>query len=360
MDVDPSALEDRLIEKYTVDVMYKIIIRAPNHLGDLLMAQPAVRGLVKNCLNEKISLLLPEWAEVIYRDIENIKMLPLEQELLHGGHAIFRQRDRISGKNFDTGILLTPSFSSALVFYLSGIKRRYGYKGDGRNFLLNHAIDHEEAAFKHRSVKYLHLMTSFIGKDIVFEPPKIKLFDETRKSVEKKLDEYGINRDTAFIAVAPQAIAESRRWGSANYAALSEKLIDKFGVKIILLGAVNEYQAGEQIARDSGNIINLCGKTDIEAAAAILSLSRLFIGNDSGLAHLAAAVDTPLVVLSGADRPSETSPISEKKIILIKDNLDCISCVKNICPKKENDFMKCMKDISVVEVFDAAQSMFLK
>ncbi len=340
--------------------MHKIIVRAPNHLGDLLMAQPAIKGLVKAKPNQKISLLLPEWAEVIYQDIENIKMLPLKQEFLHGGNAIFRQRDCIKDENFNTGILLTPSFASALAFYLSGIKSRYGYKGDGRDFLLNHAIDTGEVASEHRSLKYVHLMKTYTGEDIKFEPPRIELSSETFEAAEKKLDEYGINSDTPFIAIAPQAVAESRRWGSDNYAALAKRLIGEFKAKIALLGAANEYRAGEQVAANSKNIINLCGKTDIETAAAILSLSRLFIGNDSGLAHLAAAVDTPLVVLSGADLPSETSPISEKKFVLIKDNLDCISCVKNICPKKDDVFMRCMKDLSVDEVLESAQSMFLK
>ncbi len=340
--------------------MHKIIVRAPNHLGDLLMAQPAVSGLVKAKPDEKIGLLLPDWAEAIYRDIKKIKILPMKPEFLHGGNAILHQRDFIKGENFDTGILLTPSFSSALVFYLSGIKRRYGYKGDGRNFLLNHAVDPVDVTSDHRSMKYVYLMKFFIGQDVEYNPPQIYISDESSQAAEKELKRHGINNDVAFITIAPQAVAESRRWGSDNYAALSERLINELDVKIILLGAPNEYRAGEKVAGTSEKIINLCGKTDIETAASILSKSRLFVGNDSGLAHLAAAAGTPLVVLSGADRPSETSPISEKKVVIIRDNLDCISCVKNICPKKDDAFMRCMKDISVDEVFQAARSMFAK
>ncbi|RKX24312.1 MAG: lipopolysaccharide heptosyltransferase II, partial [Candidatus Zixiibacteriota bacterium] len=100
-------------------------------------------------------------------------------------------------------------------------------------------------------------------------------------------------------------------------------------------------------------VFNICGKTDIETAGAVLSMARLFAGNDSGLAHLAAAVDIPLVVLSGADDPKETSPLSANKKVIIKDHLDCISCVKNDCPKKNDEFMRCMKEITVSEVFDA-------
>ena len=256
--------------------------------------------------------------------------------------------------------MLTPSFSSALVFYLSGIKSRFGYKGDGRNFLLNHAVDPAEVTSEHRSRKYVYLMKSFTGQNVEYNPPQIYISDESWEAAEKEFKKYGIDSSVAFIAVAPQAVAESRRWGSDNYAALAERLVNELDVKIVLLGAPNEYRAGEKVAGTKEKLINLCGKTDIETAAAILSRSRLFVGNDSGLAHLAAAAGIPLVVLSGADRPSETSPISEKKVVIIRDNLDCISCVKNICPKKDDAFMRCMKDISVDEVFQAARSMFAK
>jgi heptosyltransferase-2 len=341
-------------------VKRKIIVRAPNHLGDLLMAQPAVDGLVKAMPDERFGLLLPEWAEVIFREIENIDMLPLKPELLHGGSAVLKQRDFIKGAKFDTGILLTPSFSSALVFYLSGITNRYGYKGDGRNFLLNHAVDPVDVPMLHRSRQYLHLVKQFIGREIMFETPRIKISEEKSKDIDTKLDNYGTDSDSTIIAIAPKAVAESRRWGSDNYAALAGRIISERGVKILLLGTADEFEAGEQIARGNREIINLCGKTDIESAAIFLSRAKLFIGNDSGLAHLAAAAGIPLVVLSGADRPSETSPISEKKRIIIRDELECISCVKNICPKKGDAFMRCMKDISVDEVYAATQAMLNK
>ena len=93
--------------------------------------------------------------------------------------------------------------------------------------------------------------------------------------------------------------------------------------------------------------INLSGKTSLRESGAILAGASLFVGNDSGPAHLAAAVGTPLVVLSGADDPQETSPISKRKRLVRLAELECISCVKNKCPLKGKDFMRCMEDITV-------------
>ena len=99
------------------------------------------------------------------------------------------------------------------------------------------------------------------------------------------------------------------------------------------------------------------GKTTLRETAALLSRARIFIGNDSGPAHLAAAVGVPLVVLSGADDPRETSPISSQKKLIYPDHIECISCVKNKCPLKGEHLMRCMKEISVEMVLAAVKEL---
>lgn len=334
--------------------MGKIVIRAPNHLGDSLMAQPAIRAFAESTQDGEIHILCPSWAEPIYRNIVNVKLPGLKKRYLHGPHAIAYQTRLVRTEKFEIGVLLTPSFSSALVLYLSSVRSRYGYAGNGRGFLLNHRFEPRNSSLPHRSQQYLHLLEYAAGRNLAIQKPILSLPESARKAASKLLKDRGVTPSDRFVAIAPQAVAESRRWGSHNYRALARLFIRDLGIGIVLIGAVDEYKAGKEIAGDEQNILNLCGKTNIESAGAILSAASLFIGNDSGLAHLAAAVDTPLVVLSGADRPSETSPISTRKVVIIKDYLDCISCVKNKCLKRRQAFMKCMRDISVEEVYDAA------
>lgn len=351
--------------------MSKITIRTPNHLGDCLMAQPSIRALIAGRPNDDVNLLLPEWAEPIYRDAGASKMLSLDNQHLHGIKAIFLQRKLLKEGRFDIGVLLTPSFSSALAFYLGGVRERYGYNREGRRYFLNHAVDPQPVKSLHRSEKYRYLIEQIIGKADVAQPG-ISVSNALRQKAADLLNRRGVKSEDQYVAIAPQAIAESRRWGSNNYATLAVRIIEKLGHKVVLLGTAGEYEAGKAIINQAANsvpvggaaqihneirIANMCGKTDIETAAAMLSTAKLFIGNDSGLAHLAAAVDIPLVVLSGADSPAETSPISRKKIVIIRDQLDCISCVKNTCPKKGEAFMRCMKQISVDEVLEAVRGL---
>ncbi len=331
-----------------------ILIRIPNHLGDCLMAQPAVKALADLKNDAEICLLGPIWAESIFYGTERCTFIPLRGNILHGTSAISNQVRLLRKRKFNVGALMTPSFSSALIFFLAGIKNRYGYGGEGRSIFLNHSLNSAENQRAHRSIGYLHLLESLAGKNLRAFHPEYPIRAEEIQSAKKILIEAGIMDGSRYVAIAPQAVAESRRWGTQNYAALARRIISETGGYVILLGAADEYLAGEEVASNEKKIINLCGKTDISTAAALLSMARLFIGNDSGLAHLAASVDIPLVILSGADNPDETSPLSEKKTVIIRRELECISCVKNRCPKRGSDFMRCMNEISVEEVFTAA------
>lgn len=333
--------------------MSKIIIRTPNHLGDSLMAQPATAAFAAGRISDDIYLLIPEWAEPIYRSIPDVLLILVENQYLHGLKAITYQSDLLKKENYNVGLLLTPSFSSALIFYLAGVKTKIGYKGDGRSLLLNDVLDPRNVAAMHRSVRYRKLLEHYGREDLTIAPPHLTVMNPAVEEAVNILADIGVDLKKGFVAIAPRAVAASRRWGSGNYGALAKRIIDELNLDIVLIGATNEYAAGQEIAGSNSRVFNICGKTNIETAGAVLSIARLFVGNDSGLAHLAAAVDTPLVVLSGADKPSETSPISDKKTVVIKNHLDCISCVKNDCPKKGDDYMRCMKEITVDEVLSA-------
>ncbi len=346
------------------DISHKILIRTPNHLGDCLMAQPAVWGLAKLWPDVALFLAAPDWAEPVFRGIEreNVRFLRLKAEQLHGFKGIAAQIKILKQHRFEIGVAMPPSFSSALVLTLLGVERRYGYPGQGRKALLNFCVEEPKVMTLHRAHKYQILMEQVASWRMEPKNPAVIPTDSEIVLAETALMEVGLKPDAGYVVMAPQAVAASRRWGAANYAGLAEKLIAKYDVHIILLGTAQEFSAGEEVRKNNPRIINLCGKTDprskpgtgLGVASAILSKARLFIGNDSGLAHLAAASGIGLVVLSGADNPAETSPLSERKTVIIKDELPCISCVKNICPLKGDTFMRCMKEISVEEVLDAA------
>jgi len=351
--VDTSALEGRLKEN-RIARSRNILIRTPNHLGDCIMAQPSVRAFAELLGDDRIVLVAPDWARTIFGVASNIEIIAMPPDELHGLRGVAWQIKRLKKRKFELGVVLPPSFSSAAVFSMLGVERRFGFTTDGRKLLINCPVKKPQRPKLHRAHQYQLVFEYAAGWKVKTEPARIEPDEEAIVEAAALLEQNGIDADGEYIAIAPRAVAESRRWGGDKYASLAEKLIDKYKIKIVLLGTESEAEEGEKVKRGKSDIANLCGATDIAAASAVLSKASLFVGNDSGLAHLAAASGVPVVVLSGADDPQETSPMSSYKTVIIRDELDCISCVKNVCPLSGEDFMRCMKDISVDEVFEAA------
>jgi len=335
----------------------KLIIRVPNWVGDAVMAMPAVDNVREMTGADRIAVMSrPATAPLFanHPDIDDVVVIDDKKYRLRGPQ---KAAEKIKDHAYDIGVILPPSFSSALIFKLAGVTGRIGFAGDRRSFLLTRAVKPPEEKM-HRVRQYLYLLEKLTEKKPTFRNPRVYLSHEDIGRGEEVLKGHSLSFDDPYIAVSPQAVAESRRWGTENYGKLAARAAEALDCRVVLLGAGADVAAGEKVkSRAPDSVINLCGETGLMAAAAILSFSGLFIGNDSGLAHLAASVACPVLVLSGPDDPSETSPLAKKKTVVIKD-IECVSCVKNVCPKGGDDFMRCMKLITVDEVSDAARRLY--
>ena len=147
-----------------------------------------------------------------------------------------------------------------------------------------------------------------------------------------------------------------------KYAELIVRLNTEYKLTVILCGTEEDREAGDSIMEkvQSDQIYNFAGKTAIRELASIMSRAQVFVGNDSGPAHLAASVGIPIVVLSGADDPKSTSPMAVDKKLIYMDQLECISCVKNKCPLKAEQYMSCMELISVNTVIEKIDEILKK
>ena len=340
---------------------HKILIRAPNHLGDCVMALPMINQTHEAYPGSKVTVMSPAPLADLFQPNPAVdEVIPIPSQYVHGWVAVFKVRDLISAGEFDTGFILPPSFGAASAFKLAGVKERIGYIADGRRLLLTKPLPLPAPLnSSHRAETYFNILRRASGQELEFTKPKLYLSEEDMKLGESLLAEMGMAPGTAFIAIAHRAVAPSRRWGTNNYASLVKYVIAKHNLRVVLVGVADDHADGDQIvaAGGLGQVVNLAGKTTLRQAAAVLCQARLFIGNDSGPAHLAAAVGAPLVVLSGADDPAETSPISPRKQVIRREELDCIGCVKNICPLRGLEAMRCMNLISVESVASVVSQM---
>lgn len=339
----------------------KVLIRTPNHLGDCIMALPMISETREAHPDSHITVLVPESVAELFSGnpgIDELLLIPTRH--VHGLIGVIKVKEIISRGSFDVGYVMPPSFGAASSFKLGGVKERIGYIADGRRLLLTRPLPLPEPLnSQHRSVVYFNLLRRGANVDLEYSPPRLTLNDNDHGRANGILKSAGVETEDRYVAVAHQAAAQSRRWGVDKYATLAQRIVGGLNLHVVLIGASADRKCGDELmtASGSGSIHNLAGMASLRESAAILARSEAFVGNDSGPAHLAAAVGTKIVVLSGADDPKETSPLSTQKTILRRSNLTCISCVKNACPLKGDDYMKCMKEISVDEVYGALRDL---
>ncbi len=335
----------------------KILIRTPNHLGDCIMALPMIGEVREAYPGSQVSLLAPAMlADVFKQNLSVDQIISIPKEHLHGLIAVMKIKELIQNHKFDVGYILPPSFGAAAGFKLASVSERIGYVTDGRRLLLTKPLPSPEPInSEHRSRLYFNLLLRGSGNEIEYGNPKLFLNDTDMESAAAILSQFRIEDQQPLAVIAFRAVAESRRWGIENYIKLTKQLVADHRLKVVLVGTAGDQSDGDRIvaSASTGEVINLAGKTSIRDSAAIMSHASFFVGNDSGAAHLAAAVGTPLVVLSGADDPKSTSPISPRKQIIYLEELNCISCVKNKCPLKGDDSMQCMTGITVDMVMAA-------
>ncbi|MDD3733036.1 MAG: lipopolysaccharide heptosyltransferase II [candidate division Zixibacteria bacterium] len=343
----------------------KILIRTPNHLGDCIMAMPMVNETREAYPGSSVTVLVPDYLAELYRQNPAVdEILTIPTRYVHGLIAVMKIKEIIAPYEFDIGYVLPPSFGAASSFKLAGVKESIGYIADGRRLLLSKPLPLPTPLnAEHRSTLYFNLLRRGAGVDLEYVKPKLLLNDDDNRKAVEILDGFGFPDDEPCAVIAFRAVAESRRWGMDNYTRLTRALTKDLKLRVILIGGADDRKEGDRIAEAIetddiiDEVINLAGKTTLRETAALLSRARIFIGNDSGPAHLAAAVGVPLVVLSGADDPRETSPISSQKKLIYPDHLECISCVKNKCPLKGEHLMRCMKEISVEMVLAAVKEL---
>jgi heptosyltransferase-2 len=337
----------------------RVLIRSTNWVGDAVITTPAIRAVRKNFPEAKISLLAKPWvAPIFYNNpyIDNILIYDAAGK--HKGlYGIPRLSKELRKEKFDLAILLQNAFEAALIAVLSGIPNRLGYNTDARNLLLTHCISLTPA------LKRVHQIDYYLG---ILEGASLKsdgrrlslvVIDKERKHAEKILAKHGITGKDRLIGINPGAVfGSAKRWFPERYAALSVKLQEYNGAKIAIFGGPGEKALGHCISELMGNrCVNFCGKTSLREAVTLIERCQLFITNDSGLMHVAAALDTPQIAIFGSTDHVTTSPSSPRSQI-IRVPVPCSPCLKPDCPIDH----KCMKNITVEMVYDAAVKLLME
>lgn len=312
------------------------------------MASAAIDAYTQYHPDDAISLLGTPLTLSVFDAASSIhERIILDRKSSHAGFSgMVRVAGELYRKQFDTGILLTNSFSSALVYTMARIPRRIGYAGQWKTRLLTDPVK-PMAPGTHQAVKYANLL---IGTPNIPLQPKIELREEEIKAAKEYLLKLGVAGQMIIGIAAGASYGSAKCWPGENYAALASYCAREMNAAILLFGSKQEAPLIEEIQRNAGNeTYSLAGKTGFRELFAILNQCTLVIANDSGVMHATTAVGTPVIGIFGPTSVKETGPLGDSTVIIQK-HLPCAPCFKRKCPLKHHD---CMKQISVREVYAA-------
>ncbi|MGH7662820.1 MAG: glycosyltransferase family 9 protein [Gemmatimonadaceae bacterium] len=317
----------------------RTVIRAPNHLGDLVMSLPALAAA------PAADILIARWLEpLLALALPGRTAIPLDR----GARGFLRGVRALRARRYDRGIILPPSFSSALLFRAGRVRERRGIDAHSRAPLLTDILDRRMYAGVHRAARFLTLVTG--DRSPAGSPPVPGV------AIPAALRErwLALAGDTAraTIGLFPGSNAASRRWDAERFADVAHALVAR-GERVIVFGGPHERNLTAAVA---GSVaVDMGGRTDLPLLAAALSECALLVTNDSGPLHLAAAVGTPTVSLWGAGDPAVTGPLGEGHLLLRHPELPCVPCVRNTCPRHGRGYILDSASRECVRLFTAAE-----
>ncbi len=329
--------------------MPKILVVAPNWIGDALLAQPLLARLKKKLPGAVIDALAPEWTAPVLRrmpEIGEVIDAPFGRGELKLSER-WRLARKLRSRRYDEAIVLPNTFKSALVPFFAGIPLRVGFVGELRYGLLNLVHKLDEKHLPLMAERYA-LLAEKPGDSPARPLPEARLrIDPVNLAVA--LARLKLSRAKPVVAFCPGAeYGPSKRWPTRYFASLAKKLAAQ-GRAVWLFGSEKDRGIGEEIVASSeGAAANLCGRTDLASAIDLLSLAEAVVSNDSGLMHVAAGVGRPVVALYGSSSPEHTPPLSASARA-VRTGIECSPCYARECPLGH---FKCMNELAPERVLE--------
>lgn len=334
----------------------RVVVRIPNWVGDVVMAIPALRELRRGLPEAHVTLVSRSAAAEVFVDADFVDEVLVYDRA--GLASTWRQAREWRRRKFDLALIFQNAFEAAAIAFLARVPTRIGYDTERRGFLLTHALPAPKwKDERHESFYYLNIVAEF-ERLLSGDPrPKIteprfdlRVSEERKRAAFQLLRENGSHLNAPLIVLCPGSInSRAKRWPAERFAELADRLAAG-GADVALIGSPGELDVSNQVCeRARRQPIVLTGKTTVAEATAIISIAEVLITNDTGPAHLGAALGTPTLVIFGPTNPLTTYPMSSTAEI-IRSPPDCAPCMLRDCPIDH----RCMTAITPAAVFERA------
>ncbi len=338
-----------------------IVVRAPNWVGDQILALPFFDLLRKKYPRETIVAACPPWvADLHFRDlVDDVFVIELNRksgllERLRTNHDAARFFRKRYGRA-QLGISLPNSWSTAWFLKSAGAAVRRGYGAEGRGVLLTDKRSWKVANKKHRAQAYCDLAFE-VGATV----PDVfgfwngrDLFSAERSwpsTVQERLPSSV--QSGSYVVVAPGATADSRRWPLERFAGLMNQIHEAWKTTFVVVGGPAEQPlAGKLQSMVSATVIDKTGGGPVGRLAELFKHAKLTIGNESGLAHVASLCGPAVQIVCGAADPRRTQPLGPGKVQVRFNPVSCWPCEKNVCFQSGDRHLDCLRGITSNDVW---------
>lgn len=312
--------------------MQKILVVAPSWVGDCVLMQPMLQRLIQRHPGVQIDVLAPPWTEKLLRLMPEVHAV-IHNPFPHGAFSFGARRqlgEQLRESAYDQAIMLPNSWKSALLPYFAEIPLRTGFIGEGRFGLLNDARRLNKRKLP-LMVERFAALAEAQGAELERPVPVPRLL-VSMEAQAAALAKFNLSHNRPVAVFCPGAeYGPAKRWPPHYYAELAQ-LLGTQGYQVWLIGSPKDKEVADKIvALGNPDVCNLCGSTDLAEAIALMAGADLVVSNDSGLMHIAAALQRPLLAIFGSSSPQFTPPLSAQAQVL-KLDLPCSPCFKRECP----------------------------
>jgi heptosyltransferase-2 len=321
----------------------RIVVRAPNWIGDVVLSLGAVRDLRRNFPAARIEVLARPWVADLYRAVPEIDAVRIAT-------AVRADAETLRGA-FDIAVILPNSFGSALPAWMAGIGERWGYSTDARRPLLTRAPAVPPQVRGRSQVYYYRAMLAGAGLRVSATPDvSLRCPPDWSAGADRLL---AGDASAPWVGINPGAFyGTAKRWLPERFAAVGDMLA-RDGVQIALVGGPAERPVGEAIAAQmTAPSRVLCGETTLPELVGVLSRLRILVTNDSGPMHVAAALGVPTVAVFGPTDWRETHPVGDGHRV-VREPVHCSPCRLRECPIDH----RCMRRVTVDRVAGEAAAL---
>ncbi len=330
--------------------MSETLVVSPSWIGDAVLAHPLLVRLKARDPQGAIDVLAPAWASAVYGRMPEVRRtiaFPFGHGELKLGE---RRRFAKDLPRYDRAVVLPGSLKSALVPWFAGIPLRTGWRGEMRYGLLNDLRRLDEAALPLIAERYAALaQPAGEALERPLPPPRLSV-DPARR--DAAVARFGLGGDSPVLALAPGAeYGPAKRWPARHFAEVARAHASR-GYRVWLVGSDRDAAITAEVAGLARiDAADLAGRTSLDEAIDLLSLASRVVTNDSGLMHVAAALDRPLVAVFGSSSPAYTPPLSPRARI-VSLRLECSPCFERECPLGHTNCLQKLEPAQVLAALD--------